>query len=70
MNKSLSKKELIDLVDKICNPKLSDEVVGEYIKVLEESVPHPAPSDLIFWSEEDLSQERVVEIALAYKAEK
>ncbi|WP_256437739.1 hypothetical protein [Sporosarcina sp. Marseille-Q4063] len=40
------------------------------VKVLEESVPHPAPSDLIFWIEEDLSPERVVENALAYKAEK
>jgi hypothetical protein len=70
MNESLSKEELIDLVDKICNPKLSDEKVSEYIEVLEDNVPHPAPSDLIFWSEEDLSPERVVEIALAYKEEK
>jgi hypothetical protein len=70
MNENLSKEELIDLVDKICNPKLSDEEVSEYIEVLEDNVPHPAPSDLIFWSEEDLSPERVVEIALAYKEEK
>lgn len=70
MNKGLSKEELIELVDKICNPKLSDEEVSDYIKVLEDNVPHPAPSDLIFWSEEDLSAEKVVELALAYKVEK
>jgi len=69
MNKKLSEEELIELVNKICNPKLSDEEVSEYIEILEENVPHPAPSDLIFWSDEDLSPEEVVVIALAYKEE-
>lgn len=69
MDSKLSKKELVELVGKICNPKLSDEEIGEYIDLLEKNVPHPAPSDLIFWSEEDLSPEQVIEIALAYKEE-
>ena len=70
LTKSLSKEDLIGLVDKISNPKLSDEEVSRYIKVLEDNVPHPAPSDLIFWSVEDLSPEKVVELALAYKEER
>lgn len=70
MGKKLSKEELVELVNKICNPKLSDEEVSEYIEILENNVPHPAPSDLIFWNNEDLSSEEVVEIALAYKEEK
>lgn len=70
MGKKLSKKELVELVEKICDPKLSDGEVSEYIEILESNVPHPAPSDLIFWSEEDLSPEEVVEIALGYKEEK
>lgn len=70
MSKKLSKDELVELVNKICNPKLSDEEVSEYIEILEANVPHPAPSDLIFWNDEDLSSEEVVEIALAYKEEK
>lgn len=70
MSKKLSKDELVELVNKICNPKLSDEEVSEYIEILEDNVPHPAPSDLIFWNEEDLSPEEVVEIALAYEKEK
>lgn len=70
MSKKLSKDELVELVNKICNPKLSDEEVSEYIEILEDNVPHPAPSDLIFWNEEDLSPEEVVEIALAYEEEK
>ncbi|ANY67524.1 hypothetical protein BBD42_14355 [Paenibacillus sp. BIHB 4019] len=69
MDSKLSKKELIELVGKICNPELSDEEISEYIDLLEKNVPHPAPSNLIFWSEEDLSPEQVIEIALAYKEE-
>lgn len=67
MSKRLSKEELVELVKKICNPKLSDEEISEYIEILEENVPHPAPSDLIFWNDEDLSPEEIVEIALTYK---
>ncbi|MGE7184024.1 bacteriocin immunity protein [Peribacillus sp. NPDC006672] len=67
MSKKLSKEELVELVNKIYNPMLSDEEISEYIEVLECNVPHPAPSDLIFWNDEDLSPEEVVEIALAYK---
>ncbi|MEK4066234.1 bacteriocin immunity protein [Peribacillus sp. FSL R5-0717] len=70
MSKKLSNEELVELVIKICNPMLSDEEVSEYIEILEDNVPHPAPSDLIFWNDEDLSPEEVVEIALAYKEEK
>ena len=66
MSKQLSKEKLVKLVNKICNPKLSDEEVSESIEILEENVPHPAPSDLIFWNDEDLSPEEVVEFALAY----
>ncbi|RRN73953.1 hypothetical protein EI200_04540 [Peribacillus simplex] len=70
MSEKLSKEELVELVNKICNPKLSDEEVSEYIENLESNVPHPTPSDLIFLNDEDLSPEEVVEIALAYKEEK
>ncbi|MDM5293217.1 bacteriocin immunity protein [Peribacillus simplex] len=70
MSKKLSKEELVELVNKICNPMLSDEEVSEYIEVLEDNVPHPAPSDLIFLNDEDLSSEEVVEISLAYNKEK
>ncbi|ASI78627.1 bacteriocin immunity protein [Bacillus pacificus] len=67
MENKLSKEELIELVEKICNPKLSDEEVSEYIDILESNVSHPAPSDLIFWHDEELSPEEIVTIALAYE---
>jgi hypothetical protein len=70
MSKWFSKEELVELVNKICNPMLSDEEVSEYLEVLEDNVPHPALSDLIFWNDEDLTPEEVVEISLAYEEEK
>lgn len=70
MSEKLSKEELVELVNKICNPMLSVEEVSEYIEIFEDNVPHPAPSDLIFWNDEDLSSEEVVEISLAYNEEK
>ncbi|AFJ60769.1 hypothetical protein AR443_05675 [Bacillus velezensis] len=65
----MSKEELVSLVKKIMNPELEDEVIGKYIDLLEENVPHPAPSDLIFWSDEEYTAEQIVEIALNYKEE-
>ncbi|QDX92980.1 hypothetical protein EEL30_12090 [Brevibacillus laterosporus] len=67
MSEKLKKEELIKLVEKICNPKLSEEEVSEYIDILEQNVPHSAPSDLIFWSDTMLTPEEIVEIALNYK---
>ncbi|MEC2310499.1 MULTISPECIES: hypothetical protein [Bacillus subtilis group] len=61
-----TKVELISLVKKLMNPTLDDERVNEYLALLEKNVPHPAPSDLIFWSNEDYTAEQVVRIALNY----
>ena len=66
MSAKLSKVDLIELVTKICNSELSDEKVSEYIDILEENVPHPAPSDLIFWNDIELTATEIVEIALSY----
>jgi hypothetical protein len=38
MDKNISFKELVELVNKICNPKLSDEEVSVYIEILEINV--------------------------------
>ncbi|MCE4048744.1 hypothetical protein [Bacillus sp. Au-Bac7] len=67
MENKMSKEELVQSVNKIINPLLSDEEVSEYIDILEKNVPHPAPSDLIFWSDKELTPEEIVDIALAYK---
>ncbi|AIW28995.1 MULTISPECIES: bacteriocin immunity protein [Bacillus] len=66
---NLTKEELISLVKEIMNPTLDDEKVSEYLALLEKNVPHPAPSDLIFWSNENYTAEQVVRIVLNYKDE-
>ncbi|MCY8271304.1 bacteriocin immunity protein [Bacillus sonorensis] len=63
----MSKKELVTLVENIMNPEIEDKTLSAYIDLLEKNVPHPAPSDLIFWSDEEYSAEQIVEIALNYK---
>ncbi|ENQ3106210.1 bacteriocin immunity protein [Bacillus cereus] len=70
MEGKLTKAELIELAKKICEPDLPDELGSKYIDILEANVPHPAPSDIIFWDFRDLTPEEIVEIALNYKEEK
>ncbi|MGV3273125.1 bacteriocin immunity protein [Bacillus sp. CIS52] len=66
---NLTKEELISLVKEVMNPTLDDEKVSEYLALLEKNVPHPAPSDLIFWSNENYTAEQVARIVLNYKDE-
>lgn len=65
--KQLSKEDLIELVRKIMNVEGSEEEIDRMIEILKQSVPHPEVSDLIFWNENDLTPEQVVELALSYK---
>ncbi|WP_242221519.1 bacteriocin immunity protein [Bacillus cereus group sp. BfR-BA-01380] len=67
----MTKKELIELVTKICELDSTEEELNEYVYQFNNSgVPHPAPSDLIFWDFRNLTPEEIVEIALNYKEEK
>lgn len=67
MESKLSKLELIELVEKIMKSKGTEEEIDNMIEELERNVPHPEVSDLIFWNEEELTPEQIVDIALAYK---
>ncbi|GMK38553.1 hypothetical protein PCCS19_16070 [Paenibacillus sp. CCS19] len=64
-----TKEELIEIVQKIMCAEGSEEELDSLILLLEQNVPHPNVSDLIFWNEEELSAEDVVEQALSYKRE-
>ncbi|WP_090997325.1 bacteriocin immunity protein [Bacillus sp. 491mf] len=67
----MTKEELIELVTKICNPKLPEEELNEYVYQFNNSgVPHPSPSDLIFLNFRNLTPKEIVEIALNYREEK
>lgn len=62
----LAKEELIELVKKIMDCDGTEEEIDNMILELEENVPHPEISDLIFGGE-DKTAEQIVDIALNYK---
>ena len=62
----MTREELIELVKEIQNVKgKTEEQIDNLIDVLEKNVPHPSPSDLIYW--DNLTAEEVVDKALSYK---
>lgn len=68
MNEKLNKEQLIKLVEEIVNPNLNEDEINEKIELLEKNVTHPAPSDLIFWNEVELSPKEIVERSLNYRS--
>lgn len=62
----MTREELIELVEDIFNSaKKTDEEVFELLEKFKKNVPHPSPSNLIYW--DDLTVEEVVDKALSYK---
>ncbi|MGY1462024.1 bacteriocin immunity protein [Bacillus toyonensis] len=66
MLKKLTREELINLVNKIVESEGTEEEIDTMIEVVKRNVPHPELSDLIYWNDEDLTPEQIVDIALAY----
>ena len=58
MSKRLTREELIDLVNKIIECEGSEEEIDEMIEVVKRNVPYPDISDLIYWSEDELTQKK------------
>ncbi len=67
MEESLSKDELVQLVEKIINNEGTDEEIDNWVVIVERSVPMPGITNLIYYSHEKLTAEEVVERALAYR---
>lgn len=67
MLKKLTREELINLVNRIIECEGTEEEIDEMIEVIERNVPHPEVSDLIYWNDEELTPEQIVDIALGYK---
>ncbi|GAA0123011.1 MAG: bacteriocin immunity protein [Clostridium argentinense] len=67
MLKKLTREELINLVNRIVECEGSEEEIDEMIEVVKRNVPHPEISDLIYWNEEELTPEQIVDKALEYK---
>ena len=67
MLNKLTREELINLVNRIVGCEGSEEEIDEMIEVVKRNVPHPEISDLIYWNEEELTPEQIVDKALEYK---
>ena len=67
MLKKLTREELINLVSKIIECEGSEEEIDEMIEVVKRNVPYPDISDLIYWSEDELTPEQIIDKALNYK---
>jgi len=67
MSKRLTREELINLVSKIIECEGSEEEIDEMIEVVKRNVPYPDISDLIYWSEDELTPEQIIDKALNYK---
>ena len=65
--KDLSRKQLIKLVEKIKNAQGTEKEIDDMIALLGRNVPDPEVTDLIFWNEENLTSEQIVDKALSYK---
>jgi len=62
----MTREDLIKLIEGIYDSaKKTDEEVFELLEKFKKNVPHPAPSNLIYW--DDLTVEEVVDKALSYK---
>ncbi|MDU2897166.1 MAG: bacteriocin immunity protein [Clostridium sp.] len=67
MSERLTREELINLVIKIIECEGSEEEIDEMIEVVKRNVPYPDISDLIYWSEDELTPEQIIDKALNYK---
>ncbi len=68
MNKNLSSSDLIQLVADIMNANVTEQEIEHWLNTFRQHVPHPQASDLIFYSEHELTPEEIVAIALAHKS--
>ncbi|MDN4086111.1 bacteriocin immunity protein [Paenibacillus polymyxa] len=64
---SLSRSELIQLVEKIIRGEGTEEELDSMLIVVMQNTPHPGISNLIYWDDRDLSAAEIVDEALRYQ---
>jgi hypothetical protein len=63
-----SRAELVALVTRIMSGDYASEAdQDEDVRLLEQAVPHPAVTDLMFWKKPELSPDEVVDEVLAFR---
>lgn len=63
----LSREEMIILIERLIGGEGGDDEASEWLAALERSIPNPHISDLIFYSEEALTAEQILDRALEYR---
>jgi hypothetical protein len=56
----------VALVEKLLAAEGTEDEQKEWLRLVEANVPHPAVSDLIYYSDVALSAEEIVELVLNY----
>ncbi|MFF4112138.1 bacteriocin immunity protein [Streptomyces sp. NPDC001714] len=64
---SKTREELIRMVQQLIDAHLPEAEEDALVEELKQSVPHPRVTDLIYYSDQDLTAEEVVDRALAYR---
>ena len=59
--------ELVEIVRRLQSAEGTEAELYALMKKLERSVPHPAVTDLIFYSDREMTAEEIVAEALSYK---
>ena len=68
MASKLSSEELVDLVQRLLDARGSEADQERWLTTVEDNVPHPNVSDLIYYPKVELSAKEIVEVALGYKS--
>jgi hypothetical protein len=63
----LTREEMIDLVGRLQRGEGDDEQAAAWIDSLSRSLPYPRISDLIFYPDEELTPEQIVDKARRYR---
>jgi hypothetical protein len=62
-----ARRRVIELVDQIKASSGAEEEITPLMEELKRRVPHPYPTDLIFYPERELTSEEVADIALGWE---
>ena len=63
------KQELIKMVQRVMDCEEDEDTIDQLLEILDDNLPHPSISDLIYWppNEEELSAEEMIDIAISYQ---
>lgn len=62
------REDLIRLVERIIKVDGTEEEIDKMLDILQSKVPYPGISDLIYWNEDNLTPEQIIDKALSYKS--